>query len=265
MTSELKIVMVDAKGNDERGVDAGGVYRDAISCFWQEFNDSSTLGERETVPSLRHDFQSNEWSAIGRILVKGFLDLGYFPYMLSQAFIASVLFGENAVPEETLLKSFQNYIARDEDDVVAEALRGNLVVDELIDVLDRFGCRKVPNKENARDLILEVAHKEMVQKPQYVADAWKDTLVILKNKDMATREGLCNLYQKVKPTNRKVLSMIEADPQSNSERAAVDFLKRYVRGMDQAQLNSFLRFVTGANVLCVPHISIQFSTLDGLA
>lgn len=65
MTSELKIVMVDAKGNNERGVDVGGVYRDAISCFWQEFNDSSTLGERERVPSLRHDFQSNEWSAIG--------------------------------------------------------------------------------------------------------------------------------------------------------------------------------------------------------
>ena len=40
MTSELKIVMVAIKGNDERGVDVGGVYRDAISCFWQEFYDS---------------------------------------------------------------------------------------------------------------------------------------------------------------------------------------------------------------------------------
>ena len=104
MTSELKIVMVDAKGYDERGVDIGGVFWDAISCFWQEFNDSSTLGERERVPSLRHDFQSNEWSAIGRILAKGFLDLGYFPCMRSQAFIASVLFGENSVYDETLLK-----------------------------------------------------------------------------------------------------------------------------------------------------------------
>jgi len=266
MTSELKIVMVDVKGNDERGVDIGGVYRDAISCFWQEFYDSSTLGERERVPSLRHDFQSNEWSAIGRILAKGFLDLGYFPSVLSQAFIASVLFGENSVNEETLLKSFQNYIAKDEHDIVAEALKGNLDVDELIDVLDRFGCRKVPNQENARDLILEVAHKEMVQKPQYVADAWRETLMILKGKEeVATIEGLSNLYQKVKPTNRKVLSMIEADPQNNSERAAVDFLKRFVRGMDQAQLNSFLRYVTGADVICVPHISVQFSTLDGLA
>ena len=50
----------------------------------------------------------------------------------------------------------------DEEDVFAEALKGNLNVDELIKVLDRFGCRKVPNQKNARDLILEVAHKEMI-------------------------------------------------------------------------------------------------------
>jgi len=104
----------------------------------------------------------------------------------------------------------------------------------------------------------------MVQKPQYVADAWRETSMILKsNEEMATIEGLSNLYQKVKPTNRKVLSMIQADPQNNSEQAAVDFLKCFVRGMDQAQLNSFLRYATGADVLCVPHISVQFSTLDG--
>ena len=93
-----------------------------------------------------------------------------------------------------------------------------------------------------------------------MADAWRETSMILKsNEEMATIEGLSNLYQKVKPTNRKVLSMIQADPQNNSEQAAVDFLKCFVRGMDQAQLNSFLRYATGADVLCVPHISVQFS------
>ena len=35
--------------------------------------------------------------------------------------------------------------------------------------------------------------------------------------------------------------------------------------MDQARLKSFLRYVTGAGVLCVACISVQFSTLDGLA
>ena len=137
--------------------------------------------------------------------------------MLSHAFIVSVLFGENSVHEETV-QSFQNYIAKDEDYIVAEALKGNLDVNELIDVLDRFGCRKFPNQENARDLTLEVVHKEMVRKPQYVADAWREILMTLKGKEqMATIEGLSYLHQKVKPTKRKVLSMIQADPQNNTE------------------------------------------------
>jgi len=41
----------------------------------------------------------------------------------------------------------------------------------------------------------------------------------LKGKEqMATIEGLSYLHQKVKPTKRKVLSMIQADPQNNTER-----------------------------------------------
>lgn len=40
--------------------------------FWEEFNDSLTLGGRERVPALRHDFQSNEWSAGGRFLTKDY-------------------------------------------------------------------------------------------------------------------------------------------------------------------------------------------------
>jgi len=198
---------------------------------------------------------------------KGLLGPGLFPLHAQPSVHCEFIFGENAVPEETLLKSFQKYIAKDEQEIVAEALKGNLDVDELIEVLDRFGCRKLPTQENAKDLILEVAHKEIVQKPQYVADAWREALkMMVKSKDeLATIEGLCDLYQTVAPTNRKVLSMLRADPQNNSERAALDFLKRFVRGMDTPQLKSFLRYVTGADALCVPYISVQFSSLDGLA
>ena len=36
MTSEMKIVMVDVRGQEERSIDVGGFYRDAIACFWHE-------------------------------------------------------------------------------------------------------------------------------------------------------------------------------------------------------------------------------------
>ena len=167
MSSILTFVMVDQRGQDERGEDVRGVYRDAIGCFWQEFY-NSCLGEEERVPNLRHDFQSSEWTAIGRVIVKGYLDLGYFPCMLSKAFMASAFFNENAVSEEMLLHSFLRYVAKDEMEVITAVLKGESGLEDnegLLDLLDRFGCRKLPTKENVRYLLLEIAHKEIIQSP----------------------------------------------------------------------------------------------------
>ena len=270
MTCTLTVVMVDDKGDEERGIDTGGVYRDAIGCFWQEFYDSSTLGEDQRVPTLRHDFQTREWAAVARILAKGFLDLGYFPYMMSQAFIMSILFGENSVSEDILLHNFTKYVAKDEEQVISEALKGNLGEDgdmsELLDLLDRFDCRKLPTKSNIKQIILELAHKELIQRPQYVADTWREVIqVYMAGKEISTIVGLCDVYKRIEPTNKKVLNLLKVVPQTNSERTSADYLKRYIRGLDQSQLKSFLRYVTGSDVICVSSIGIQFTTLEGLA
>ena len=271
MTCDIRVVVVDARGNDEMGEDAKGVYRDILANFWQEFYISCTLGERERVPSLRHDFQCNEWTAVGRIIAKGYLDLGYFPIMLSPTFIISVLLGEKEVSEETLLHSFNRYLAPDDEDVVREALKvsegkDGSDYDELIELLDRYGCRKRPTQANVKDLILELAHKELIQKPQYVADCWGALLLkYLKGSDLSTAKKVHDRCKALEPTTRKVLGMIQANPCSNSERSALDFLKRFIRGMDLAQLKSFLMFVTGADVLCVTAIHVEFTQLDGLA
>lgn len=269
VSSILTFIMVDQRGQDERGEDVGGVYRDAIGSFWQEFYDLY-LGEEERVPNLQHDFQSSEWKAIARVIVKGYLDLQYFPYMLSKAFMASAFFSENAVSEDMLLNSFMRYVAKDEMEIISAVLKGesNLEDDEeLLDLLDRFGCRKIPTKENVRYLFLEIAHKELIQKAQYVADSWRDVLhvVIHRREEASTVEGLCTLYNLVESTNRKVLQLLNATPNSTSERAAVDVLKRYIRGLDASKLKLFLRFITGADVICVSSIGVEFSCLEGLA
>ena len=55
------------------------------------------FGERERVPALRHDFQCDEWTAVRRVIAKGYSDLGYFPGMLSPAFIISVVRREGSL------------------------------------------------------------------------------------------------------------------------------------------------------------------------
>ncbi|RMX37284.1 hypothetical protein pdam_00026006, partial [Pocillopora damicornis] len=48
--------------------------------------------------------------------------------------------------------SFQSCITKDEEDAVDELLKENFDADELIDVLNRFDCRKVLTKKKPESL-----------------------------------------------------------------------------------------------------------------
>ncbi len=88
-----------ASGAEELGKDAGGVYHDVISSFWRIFYTSVSLGEEERVPCLCHDLQERQWQSCTRILVKGFIDLKYWPAQLSRAFVCATLVG--VIPSQT--------------------------------------------------------------------------------------------------------------------------------------------------------------------
>ena len=93
----VKIVMINGQEKEESGVDNGGVFRDALSAFWKELYDSSTVGEEERVPCLRHYFKQDEWEAVGRIIVKEFVQLRYFPFKISKCVMTAAIFGEDQV------------------------------------------------------------------------------------------------------------------------------------------------------------------------
>ena len=90
---------VDFKINNDRGelelVLGTGVNSEVYTLFWNEFSISMT--DRERVPFVRHDHFVEEWESVGRILMKGFGSVSYFPTFLSKAFICYCLFG-NQIP-----------------------------------------------------------------------------------------------------------------------------------------------------------------------
>lgn len=71
---------------NENAVDDAEVSREVYTAFWDQFLEQCE-GEDERVPTLRPDFSEAEWGAVGRIWVKGLLDLGVLPVRLSSAFI----------------------------------------------------------------------------------------------------------------------------------------------------------------------------------
>ena len=78
--------MIDITGVKEEGT-GNGVARDMYSSFWVDATDSYFIGEKERVPFARHDLFKNEWKAISDILMKDYRDVGYFPVMISKAFL----------------------------------------------------------------------------------------------------------------------------------------------------------------------------------
>ena len=101
MNCQLTFQVINERGQTEDGVGVG-VNREVFCLFWNAFSNSMTIGETERVPSVRHDHFVEEWGAVGRILVKGFTSVAYFPMFLSKAFICCCLFGTE-VPKDIIL------------------------------------------------------------------------------------------------------------------------------------------------------------------
>jgi len=66
--------------------------RELLISFWQLEYHSLTVGTQEKVPCVNMN-----WKAVGRVIVYGAMRNNYFPIVLSQAVIASVLFGEGII------------------------------------------------------------------------------------------------------------------------------------------------------------------------
>ncbi|XP_068737060.1 uncharacterized protein [Montipora capricornis] len=268
MADDLEVVVIDFRGRQEivKGV---GVLRDILSLFWKEAYDSLFIGENERVPFVRHDYQREEWAAIGRILVKGYQGCGYFPLLMSQAFFAYLLFGESAVTGPMLIQSFQNYVPADEKTLIIKSIAGEIDYEgddgtDFLEMLCNYDCRRKVNSENIVAVIEEIAHKELIQKPQYIADCWKciisPLIPIFVNVTTLTQK-----YESLLPSISKILSCLEANPVNDPEMESLKFLKKFIKGLDTSQkLSNFVRFVSGSELMLFAAIQIEFTDLSGL-
>ena len=72
--------------------------------------------------------------------------------------------------------------------------------DDLPDALDVHDCRTRVNEENFKAVLLEIAHKELLQTPMFVCDCWKEVL----EKLYTSKDILNNMYESRLPSNKGV-------------------------------------------------------------
>lgn len=259
------IVILDDRGKKEEGK-GSGVLREIISLFWNPFYTALSMGAAEKVPSVRHDYQHQEWEAIGRILVYGFHKIKYLPVQLSAVFIACCLFEESTIREELLFESFLLYVANNEAEVLLKCKSGEFDESDenLMELLSTYKCYRRPTSENILRISCELAHQELIQKPKYISNCWKPILVSLKDQPaFSSLEAIKKLYEAKKTITKKVVKLLDATPSNDADRNCLEFLKRYIKSLNENSLKNFLQFTTGSNLLTVTSIEVNFNNLGG--
>ncbi|XP_022800904.1 uncharacterized protein LOC111338653 [Stylophora pistillata] len=263
---------MDARGGPEAGR-SRGVLLDVLTRFWQEFFTALTIGGNEKIPYIRHDLQKAEWQAIERALVYGYQKMKYFPLQVSHLFVASSLFGEESITPDFLLKSFREYIAEEDREVLDMCLRDDFDLqdddgndnDDVLKFLSPFKCFRIPNKDSIISIISELAHQELIQKPRYVLNCWAPILDVPRcDHSFQTLEGLDQLYKSKRPIAKKTVKLLQGEQATDAERQSLDYLKKFVKSLEGKALSMFLRFCTGRDVITCDSIRICFSSLEGL-
>lgn len=263
----LDVVVIDARGQPEIG-EGKGVILDVLTHFWHECFTSLTVGSRAKTPFIRHDMQKCEWEAIARILVYGYKRYGYLPLRLSSLFIASCLFGEEFITMELLLDSFKEYIAVEDKDVLDQCLDDsfNEANEDVLDFLSSLKCFRAPSKENIKEIIHELAHQELIQKPRYILNCWAPILSMLRqHPDFQSFDSLKQFYERKSPSAKKIIKLFKAEPINDAERQSLDHLKRFVKSLEGKALSQFLHFCTGSDIITCDSIAVSFNSLTGLA
>ncbi|XP_028417887.1 uncharacterized protein LOC114542566 [Dendronephthya gigantea] len=231
LNSYLDVVVIDARGEPEKGK-GKGVILDVLTHFWDNCFMSLAVGRKEKTPFIRHDMQKREWQAIARILVYGYKNYGYFPLQLSFLFMASCLFGEECITTEFLLATFKEYIPAEDQDVLDQCLGDSFDKDaeDVSDFLSSLKCFRVASQENIKEIINELAHQELIQKPRYIVNCWAPMLHMLQeHKAFQTFEDLKELYKSKTPTAKKIIKLFRAEPSNDAERESLAHLKRFVK------------------------------------
>lgn len=249
---------------DEQGQDAQGVSRDVYALFWEQFLLKHTDGEDFRIPILSNELGDCEWEAIGRILVKGYRDVKYFPVSIAPAFFVAIVLGESAVTPEILKSSFMSFISKTERDVLEQALAdAEHDPDDLIELLDRFECRSLPKLDTLPSMILQIAHRIIIQEPKYAIDAVQRVGQHFLVSFFPNTEQILSVFSSCEPTIPKVLGLLRANPVSKEENESLLYLKKFIRGRQKGELKKFLHFLTGSDMLCVEKIEVTFVVRHG--
>ena len=113
-----------------------------------------------------------QWKSVVRILVYG-SRLNYFPLFLSPIILTAAFFGEESISVDCFVNGFKQYVSAEERDLL------NSMFDsfdehnkELMHLLSPYNCFRVPKENDLKNIIVELAHQELIQESKYIINCF---------------------------------------------------------------------------------------------
>jgi len=261
------------KFSGEKAVDEGGVQRDMYTAFWDQcysklFEDSTTL-----VPMVHPGMDFTQFMTIGKIISHGYLVTGILPdRIVLPVLIASVLGPGVSIPDNVLVEAFADFLSITERLTVKKALECPYstfqaeVLDKLISLLARFGCRQVPAPSTLlKMIIIHTAKCEFLIKPAAALSLMHSGIPSIHQKFWKEKSAdeIFTIHFKQVASPEKVISLLKSEPCTRAQECVYNYLVSLVGNMQYIDLRLFLRFVTGCSVCITPCITITYNSLDG--
>lgn len=251
----------------EEGVDAKGIFRDALTEFWQTVSARYFVGDGQFIPTVHPHLTPRDFKTMGKILYIGFNSVGYFPIQFSKACLISAIYGDNEVCDDLLMEGFVATLSRNEGDVLRKALDMHAFDEDTLETLlvlfGRLGVTCQITPETLSAITLQCAKVELIQKPSF-ALASMDLEILFEIQEFRTISGIIDLYNSLQPTGKSVAKSLKAEPENSLQQKVLEYLIRAVRSFEGELLMKFLRFCTGSDAMAVPNIEVYFNSFVGL-
>ena len=186
--------------------------------------------------------QKVQWQAIAKILCLGFSQVGYFPVYIAPPFLICA-FGLNdgkSLDKDTFKQALQDFSSLDNE--------------EYLDLLSTHDVKVQVTCDNIERVVIELAHKFMIQNPSYVIDCWKDILPqFFSNHHVDVEAVLLDM----EPSAAKVIKRLSfPNNMSLCQKTVSEHLKKFKKLASKDLLGAFLRFCTGADILLRHHCDV---------
>ena len=141
-----------------------GVSKDVHSTFFEEIYKQRCAGIKANVPTI---LTETEAEIFGTIITQAYIQHNVFNVRLAKAAFEYLIFDN--VRDKTLIESLPLFIDNRERDIIRKCLDDASKVitykDELQDILIDCKVSSPPNDRHFKELMIEVAKKQFIQKP----------------------------------------------------------------------------------------------------